>query len=260
MSQQVLGEALGYAPTMISAFENGRRRMKVEDLTRVCIFLGKEPEYFLQTGNARPAVPVGMAMRAEVASLPQHDLRESLGSFLDAVDQDLLPTGTVPDLHYLRPEAAAREILDLAGITGPPVQMEEICETLSIPLHHRKDFPDALSALVLTISDGIYVIGVNDTHHENRRRFSEAHELGHAVLRHEASYYLEYSTEGAGEPPGYRYLDEREANAFAAALLMDDRWVREDFANGMRVVENLASRYQVSTVAMSFRLVNLGLT
>jgi transcriptional regulator with XRE-family HTH domain len=261
VSQQELGGALGYGAAMISAFEHGRRRMKVEDLSRVCIFLDKEPEYFLQTGNTRRAAPVGMALRAEVASIPQDDLRESLGSFLDAVDQDQLTTAAVPDLHYLRPEAAAQEILKLAGITEPPVQMEEVCKALSIPLYHYKDFPEALSALVLTIEDGTYVIGVNENHHPNRRRFSEAHELGHAVLRHEASYYLEFSTEGlAGEPPGYRYLDEREANAFAAALLMDERWVRQDFANGMRSVDTLALRYQVSPVAMSFRLVNLGLT
>jgi transcriptional regulator with XRE-family HTH domain len=261
MSQQDLGVALGYKPTMISAFENGRRRMKVEDLTRACIVLGKEPEYFLQTGSLRPVASVGLALRAEVASIPQDDLRESLGGFLDAVDQDQLPTGAVPDLHHLRPEAAAQEILKLAGATEPPVQMEEICKALSIPLYHCDDFPDALSALVLTIADGSYVIGVNGDHHSNRRRFSEAHELGHAVLRHEASYYLEYNAEGlAGEPPGYRYLDEREANSFAAALLMDERWVRQDFANGMRSVDTLAFRYQVSPVAMSFRLVNLGLT
>lgn len=233
--------------------------MKVEDLARACIVLGKEPDYFLRTETMR-AEPVGMAMRAEVAALPQYDLRGSLENFLDSVDQDELPIGAVPDFSHLRPQAAAREILDLAGATTPPVQMQGICQALDVPLYHRADFPETLSALIITISDGRYVIGVNEEHHVNRRRFSEAHELGHAVLRHEASYYLEYNTEDAGEPPGYRYLDEREANAFAAAFLMDERWVREDFANGIRTVWDLADRYEVSEVAMSFRLVNLGLT
>lgn len=259
VSQQDLGEALGDAPTTISAFEKGRRRMKVEDLARACIVLGKEPDFFLRTESMR-AAPVGMAMRAEVAALPQQDLRGALENFLDAVDQDELAIGTLPDLSQLRPDAAAREVLDLAGVTGPAVQMQEICEALDVPLYHRSDFPDALSALVITINDGSYVIGVNERHHPNRRRFSEAHELGHAVLRHEASYYLEYYTEDAGEPPGYRYLDEREANAFAASLLMDERWIREDFANGIWGVSELAARYEVSEVAMGFRLVHLGLT
>jgi Zn-dependent peptidase ImmA (M78 family) len=78
--------------------------------------------------------------------------------------------------------------------------------------------------------------------------------------RHEASHYLEYAVEDAWEPPGYRYLDEREANSFAAALLMDARWLRADFAAGLRDVPGLAERYAVSQAAMGFRLINLGLT
>ena len=76
LSQQEVGEALGYTAAMISAFEKGRRRMKVEDLTRACIALGKQPEYFLQTGRLREGAPaiggarIGMALRAEVANLP----------------------------------------------------------------------------------------------------------------------------------------------------------------------------------------------
>ena len=236
--------------------------MKLDDLARVCIALGKEPDYFLQMGSMRSAASVGMVMRAEVAALPQDDLRESLEEFLNSVSETAPTTAALPDLHHLRPEAAAREVLDIAGISGPPVQLEDVCATLLMPIFWRDDFPDALSAVVLTIDDGSYAIGVNNSHSLRRRRFSIAHELGHAVLRHEASYYLEYKADdvGAGDPPGYRYTDEREANAFAAALLMDARWVRDDFAGGLRGVYDLAARYEVSEVAMGFRLTNLGLT
>ena len=136
--------------------------------------------------------------------------------------------------------------------------MEVVCEALGIPLYWEP-FPDALSALAIEIADGSFVIGVNENHAPKRRRFSAAHECGHAVLRHEPSHYLDYAAEDAGEPPGYRYLDEREANAFAAALLMDDRWLRRDFAGELRDVHALADRYAVSDAAMGFRLVNLGL-
>jgi len=82
----------------------------------------------------------------------------------------------------------------------------------------------------MSIGQDAFVIAVNKSHGPGRRRFSVAHELGHAVLRHTASYYLEYAVEDHWEPPNYSYFDEREANAFAAALLMDEWWVREDFA------------------------------
>jgi Zn-dependent peptidase ImmA (M78 family) len=121
-------------------------------------------------------------------------------------------------------------------------------------------FPDALSALVVALAPDSFAIGVNRLHHRNRRRFSVAHELGHALLRHKAGYYLEFSDPTAfGEPPNYHYEDERAANVFAASLLMDARWVRADFRNGTTDVTELAYRYRVSEEAMSFRLLNLGL-
>jgi Zn-dependent peptidase ImmA (M78 family) len=79
-----------------------------------------------------------------------------------------------------------------------------------------------------------------------------AHELGHAVLGHDAIYHLDWD-EHAGNDPHYRYLDEREANSFAAALLMDARWIRKDVGEGLRNPRALAQRYQVSEAAMGFR-------
>jgi Zn-dependent peptidase ImmA (M78 family) len=114
--------------------------------------------------------------------------------------------------------------------------------------------------VVMSIGEDSFVIAVNLTHSPNRRRFSIAHEAGHAVLRHTAGYYLEYTVEDHWEPPNYRYHDEQEANGFAAALLMDERWVREDYAAGMRDVEALAAHYAVSPAAMGFRLINLELS
>jgi transcriptional regulator with XRE-family HTH domain len=259
LSQKELGEALGYGATMISAFETGRRRMKLEDLTRACIVLDKEPEFFLATEELREPPRVGLTLRAELAALPQDDLANSIEAFLDEVEAGLPTDSAVPDLQQLRPEAAAREVLKLAGVIEPAVEMEDVCDALAVPLFWRA-LPDSLSALVVAVGEDGFAIGVNDEHSVRRRRFSIAHELGHAVLRHEASYYLEYTVEDAWEPPGYRYLDEREANSFAAALLMDERWVRQDFASGIRDLAALADRYEVSHAAMGFRLVNLGLT
>ena len=262
LSQDELGEVLEYAGTMISAFETWRRRMKLEDLARICIALDKEPGFFLRT-DAMPRkerkAGIALLLRAEVAELPSADLRESLTRFLDEIDDAEPEQSHVPNLHHLKPEAAARKIRDRCGVTTPQVEMEAILEKLHVPLYRRK-FPDALSALIVDAGEERYAIAVNRAHHGHRRRFSIAHELGHAVLRHERDYYLDYWGDDAWEAPGYRYFDEREANQFAAALLMDDRALRKDVANGIQDVHELAARYQVSEAAMNFRLINLGLT
>jgi Zn-dependent peptidase ImmA (M78 family) len=57
--------------------------------------------------------------------------------------------------------------------------------------------------------------------------------------------------------------EEIEANGFAAALLMPADWIAADIEGSLGVavgktVESLARRYNVSTQAVEYRLVNLG--
>jgi Zn-dependent peptidase ImmA (M78 family) len=92
-----------------------------------------------------------------------------------------------------------------------------------------------------------------------RRRFSAAHEIGHHVLGHADGSVFDYAfpTTAEGEPPGYNPQHEREANQFAAELLMPEENLVEDAPS--LSLARLARRYEVSTEAMSFRLLNLGL-
>ena len=257
LSQRQLAESMGYSAPMISGFETGQRRMKISDLAKACIVLNKAPDYFLGATPV-PAQPVGLALRAELATLPANDLMNAVGRLLDEVERTLPIESAVPDLGHLQPDAAAQSVLTTLGIQDAHVEMDEICKGLGIPLY-RKAFPDELSAVVFAVPNDSFVIGVNKSHHPNRRRFSIAHELGHAVMRHDCSYYLEYSVADAWQPPDYNYFDERDANGFAAALLMAEQGVRSDFAAGIRDVKTLATRYGVSQAAMGFRLTNLDL-
>lgn len=261
LSQRDLGKALGYGPSMVSAFESGTRRLKLEDLAKLCVALDKEPEYFLRTQAIREARrrPVGLTLRAQMADLHHDRLSDSITTFLDEVERHPLASSRVPDYHHLKPHGAARELLDSYGIKEPPVPLEELLDQVGIPVVAWK-FPPSLSALIVEVDEGDYVIGMNRDHSAKRRRFSVAHEMGHAVLRHKAGYYLEFFDAALGDPPNFRYADEREANALAAALLMDERWLREDWAGGKRTAAMLARRYEVSEEAMSFRLMNIGLS
>ena len=88
-----------------------------------------------------------------------------------------------------------------------------------------------------------------------RRRFTIAHELGHWVCQ---------CLEGRGAPVYCRAEDvspdadrtlEREANVFAAELLMPEPAVRAEFSRG----GDVASRFGVSGEAMHWRLYSFGL-
>lgn len=94
----------------------------------------------------------------------------------------------------------------------------------------------------------------------NRFRFTTAHELGH---------YIDHSTRGDNLASSEGYIDRRSedgrgtapeiyANEFAASVLMPEQKLREAVGAGMNLFQ-LASMFEVSTSAMSWRLHHLGL-
>lgn len=101
-------------------------------------------------------------------------------------------------------------------------------------------------------------VGLNAGESAQRRRFTLAHEIGHWVCQ---------CLEGRGAPIYCRAQDvsadadrllEREANVFAAELLMPEERVREEWPRAASPGE-LAEWFGVSAEAMTWRLYNFGL-
>jgi Zn-dependent peptidase ImmA (M78 family) len=100
-------------------------------------------------------------------------------------------------------------------------------------------------------------VWLNATEPAPRRRFTLAHEVGHWVCQ---------VLEGRGAPVMCRAEEigvgegralEREANVFAAELLMPEEVVRGQW--GVAPVFGLAQQFAVSAEAMAWRLYNLSL-
>jgi Zn-dependent peptidase ImmA (M78 family) len=133
-----------------------------------------------------------------------------------------------------------------------PVPVERIAEDLlGLAVTERDDL--AVSGMLLPAEREIYV---NAEDVPARRRFTLAHEVGHWVCQ---------CLEGKGAPVMCRAQDvsesadrtlEREANVFAAELLMPEPAVRTEFAAG----GDIAERFGVSAEAMAWRLYNLAVT
>jgi Zn-dependent peptidase ImmA (M78 family) len=111
------------------------------------------------------------------------------------------------------------------------------------------------------------VIGVNTHHAHVRQNFTTAHELGHLLLHEQEQLHIDHefrvrlrddvSSQGTND-------DEREANFFAASLLMPKQFLEEDLANEEYVdvldddlLSELARKYGVSSQALVNRLKNL---
>ena len=163
------------------------------------------------------------------------------------------------------PESTAEELLAKAGVHSAPVPVERIANYLGIKIR-LADLGQDCSGILVRNGERA-VIGVNWGHHTNRRRFSVAHEIGHFLL-HDGDTYVD-----KGYRVNFRDLEsgsgtkqeEIGANIFAAALLMPTDWVRKAFEeqpfdltedDGL---ETLAKEFEVSTQAMTYRLMNLQL-
>lgn len=151
----------------------------------------------------------------------------------------------------------SRQLLELAGIKGPPVDPKAIAEFLGFTVLEYP-FPDTTSGLTF-IEEGVKTIGVNNHHAPTRKRFSIAHELGHYLSGHES-----YDAGGTHVDTRPSYLDpqhrqEVEANEFAAELLMPSDWLKRDVAELGADGVALAKRYGVSEQAMWIQLLDLKL-
>ena len=140
--------------------------------------------------------------------------------------------------------------LALAECDVPPVQLEKIANKFNIQVVPF-DFHEGVSA-VLKKDKG--VIGVNMNHHPVRQRFSIAHELGHFLLGHDIG------KEDLMEE-GFSKTDpkEREANAFASALLMPTAWIKKSVTQNGLDIDKLARIYDVSKQSLTIRLLGLNL-
>ncbi len=167
-------------------------------------------------------------------------------------------------VRYSKIAALVDDLLDRHRITTAPVPLERIATAEGL-LISKKPLDDDVSGFLLR-SGSSMVIGVNGNQAPNRRRFTIAHELGHALL-HEGDElhvdrgfrinFRDVNSSLASE------IEEIESNTFAAWLLMPTRFLVKhvgmahlDIDDGQEVAI-LAKKYGVSAQAMTYRLLNL---
>jgi Zn-dependent peptidase ImmA (M78 family) len=167
----------------------------------------------------------------------------------------------------MTPEARATELLRRHKIKEPPVDVAVIAQKEGAKVIFQ-DLEAHISGLLVQ-KDKTATIAVNALHHPNRQRFTVAHELGHYLMHADKptvfvdETLVHFRADATSEPADRR---ETEANKFAAALLMPSDWLKNDLGEqnidaffGELSLERLARRYLVSQLALSVRLVNLGL-
>ncbi|HET7171899.1 MAG TPA: ImmA/IrrE family metallo-endopeptidase [Gaiellales bacterium] len=157
---------------------------------------------------------------------------------------------------------ALRRFSDTYRLTAPPVDVAELAGSLC---RLRVRLGDDLRALVNAAPDvhvsgvllpAAWEIWVRRDESETRRRFTIGHEIGHHFLHSDGATVLCRAADVDQAEEAAR-LKERQANRFAAELLMPEPLIRERVKRDGLDVTELARTFDVSPIAMAYRLVNL---
>lgn len=159
------------------------------------------------------------------------------------------PSHSVPLWRQMRERGfGPDDILAYFHVIAPPVDVFAIARTMGVQLYEAADV-DWAGQIDSDSTTAICTVRAADP--LVRKRFTVAHELGHLMMHRLGRRHRDLNLRAG------RDLEERQANAFAADLLMPS-WLlgpmTEQFGGD---VPRLASIFHVSQDAMMYRLTNL---
>lgn len=155
-----------------------------------------------------------------------------------------------------------------------PINIEEIIKYLNIKLNKNPNFQKIKLDGMISVKNKEPEIWINPmkTQLEGRLRFTLAHELGHFMLHIAPDNNLEKDRSIEDDEVSYNRDDnwdhiEMEANNFASQLLMPSSMITDETKKLLNknpnlskdeIIENLASIFNVSKLAMKYRLKKMG--
>ncbi len=169
-------------------------------------------------------------------------------------------------------EKEASTLISKYKFKEPPISVINIAKDLGINVVPY-DLGDGVSG-ILVVESNKATIGYSVNDSKVRQRFTIAHELGHFILHHKKNqteqlfvdkdFLIKYR--GSQNYSHADILHEQQANAFAAELLMpkslvEAELIKKDYLEltESELIEALAKVFDVSLIAMSYRLANLNI-
>jgi Zn-dependent peptidase ImmA (M78 family) len=147
------------------------------------------------------------------------------------------------------------EIVD-EHLNSVPVDVHEMARALGLKITYDPTMSGEISGKIECPIDGPCRITVNANHSPVRQRFTIAHEIAHYVL------HRDRIGDGVVDNGLYRSRlgepIERQANRYAAVILMPRDLVRERWQAGSRTAEALARDFGVSAAVAEIRMRELG--
>ena len=171
-----------------------------------------------------------------------------------------------------RSEKEASTLINKYKLKQAPIAVADIAKNIGINVVPY-DLGEGVSG-ILVVEANKATIGYSKSDSKTRQRFTIAHELGHFILHHKnnQSEQLFVDKDFLVKYRGYQkytqadLLHEQQANAFAAELLMpkslvEAELIKKDYMDftESELIETLSKVFDVSVIAMSYRLANLNI-
>jgi Zn-dependent peptidase ImmA (M78 family)/transcriptional regulator with XRE-family HTH domain len=267
-TQVELAQESGVPQAAISRIENGiKDALSSEEIQRIAHILGMPISFFYEQEPLyrRPISLHGAAFRKKasvsvkdadaVVSTANHYILQ-LRKLIDAVDLEpefeLLQFEVVSNRDSAGDHAravnsaaeAARKVRASWQLEdGPLLSLTRFVEATGVIIIHADFGPGDIDGLTLRPAGMRPVIFLNANRPADRMRFSLAHEFGHAVLH----------------PYPYENM-EKEANEFAAELLMPEQAIRSDLRRRLSIpaLGQLKLKWHVAMSALIYRAKTVG--
>lgn len=136
-----------------------------------------------------------------------------------------------------------------------PVDVEGLAQEIGLNII-RKPLTDNVSGKIECEVGGPCKITVNSTHPKTRQRFTIAHEIAHFIL-HRNLIGDGITDNGKYRSAGLSDHVERQANSYAADILMPWQLVVAKHKEGLRTPSEFAEHFGVSTAVAEIRLKEL---
>ena len=237
ITQETAGAALGLQRSAISLMESGQRQVSTLELTRLADLYGRSVDWFVnQDFSVQQEDPVVTLFRAEPGlqgDVVQQQASRCLRLLREGATLRRLAgrgaASSLPRYELSAPDSVGQAIAQgqhvaeqerrRLNLGNAPVKVPETLAHQNIWTAALR-LPDEISGLFLSSPDFGLAILANLTQSPVRRRFSYAHEHGHALMDRDQRATVTSAQNSSTKT-------EQRANAFAASFLLPEEGVRE---------------------------------
>lgn len=153
-------------------------------------------------------------------------------------------------------EVYARMALHKAKQKDPPIDVQKVAKALKISIE-EKDGGNRYEGCLLRYNDVCGIMLNKSIKSETRKRFTLAHEIGHAEIPTHTRMLYQCSKRDIDFSFKQRE-QEKEANAFAASLLMPEDFITETINNNalsLDSIKKIAKQCQTSFISSAIKYI-----